>query len=894
MRRLLHEIRNRVRFLFGFNRKQRELDEEIDFHLQEAIDELVESGVSPEEARLRALREFGHANSVLEDCRDSWGTRVVMDLIRDVRYSVRSLWKSKGFSFAVVATLALCIGVNTTVLSALYSLVLKPLPVENPERLVRLFNVKENRNSNFKHSGSSSGQYLDLRERTDLFEGSAFTWTLNKLVDSGSSVRRVKTLSVTADYFELMNAKPVLGRFFSPEEMDRGAAKTVVLSQSVWESEYESNPKVIGKEIRVDDNVIHTIIGVASRSLGAFDFEIKYIFPHDIVYDSSRDVASNRYARNSNDLWLRLKPGVSREAALGQIRAIERRWYEEIANNEGRRNYETYDGNVQFEIADPLEGSLYLLESSSLLILLVGCFNVMTLSLSRVNHKRHELSIRNALGSGKSRLRRLMLVESAFLIGAAAAAGVILAWGGLYLINGYLSAMSPSSMPVGLDLNVVATAFAATVGIVSVIGLFPLEILWKTGLLRRVDGSQRSSSAGGLSRTVSNCMVVGQIAVAFVMLIGGGLLFRSFQNVLNVDPGFEATQVVQGRLDFSTVYTFYKNRADGAVLKRRIHEAMKGIPGVESVSFSVIQMFSNDLRAADQPSIVRGEEFDPSQVSITYLVSPEFFTTMGIPILEGRSFNAGDIQYTAIVDELFARRYFGDRSPVGAEIHGSHKGPGPKQRWHRIVGVAGRANLRGLEQWDGVPIIYSNEPIEFGDLEYTILLRVSRPAEGVVRDMRAKIHEIDPRLPLSYAGPLDEALDEMLLSRKGITLLLVSFAALALFLSLTGVYAVLAYDVSQRGREIGIRKALGSSRQRIHSMILKTGLAKTFTGLGLGIVGALFLSRFLESFLFGVARLDTATYVGSVSLFVFAALLACYLPARRAANVDPLETMAAE
>ncbi len=872
----VYRIKNWFLNLVRPGKREREMKVEIESHLELDKERSIRSGMTPAEARKISLRQFGHVDGLKEECRDSWGTRVVTDLIRDLRYSIRSLWKSKVFSFAVVTTLALCIGANTTVLSALYSLILKPLPVENPERLVQLFNVVEGRLASDRASKSSWNQYSELRTRKDLFEGCALRVRKTKAIRRDTVVRRLNGYGVSSEFFELVNAKPVLGRFFLPEEVDPGPGHVVVLPQRVWETEYDADPNVLGQQIHFDAEASYAIIGVAPRSLETFDYESRFIIPYHVTA-RDRNPAEGRYQAWSFDLWLRLKPGVSRAMALQQIRAMERRWYEEEADADARNSYKTYK-DVAFDRPHPLTGSLYLLEGGSLLVLLVGCFNVMTLIVSRSNQRRLELTIRSSLGAGQSSLRRLMLCECSLLVAAAVCLGMTLALSGTYMVNEYLSVLSPMTVPISLDYATLFITLAMTIGLVGAMGLLPLEIFRKTGFLERVDSSQRTASVSGFSRRLSDGMVVGQVAIAFIMLVGAGLLFRSFQNVLAVDPGFDASQIVEGRLDWGTIHPRYKKRSDAAVLKQRVHAAMQEIPGVESVSLSMHNMFS-----ADQ----RGGEF------VGHLVSPEFFTTMNMPIIEGRGFQQGDTDQVKVVDELFARRFFPDRSPIGYEadvnqlLASGNAAPG-------IVGVVRRANLRGLEDRDGVPIVYRSRPLKDGWWEYSIFLRTSRPAASVMSDMRAKIREVDPQLHLSYTRPLDAALDEMLVSRRGMTLLLLFFAGLALLLSLIGVYAVLSYDVAQRRREIGIRGAIGANRSEVLGMVLRQGASKAGIGLALGFLASLYLTRFLEKQLFDVAAVDPWTYIVAGLSFATVALVASYLPARRAIRIDPLEALRVE
>jgi len=854
---------------------------------------LEREGLSPAQARRAARCQFGPVEALKEATLDAWGGGWIDSLRRDLRLALRSLRRSPGFALTVALTLALCIAANTTVLSALYGLVLRPLPVPEPERLVQLFNLMGSHVSFNQHSNSSWMQYLDLEARTDLFESCALRNPVTKLVRDGSSARRLKGQSVSAEFFELMGARPRVGRFFRPEEVAPGAEPLVVLTQSEWERSYGADPGVIGRQIIFDADVSHTVIGVAPRSMEAFDAEARFFIPFEF---DSRTLSRNtgRYSARSNDLWLRLQPGVTREVALEQIRIMESAWYENEADANARESFKDY-GRFAFDLPHPLRGSLYLLEAGSILILLVGCFNVVTLVLNRVGRRRHELAIRGALGAGKSDLRRLLLMESGALAGGALVAGTGLAWAGVHVINEYLQVLSPRTPPVSVNGAVLGATSALTLALLATMALLPIEMLWRVGALQRLDRGARVASAGRLSRKLSDGMVVGQIAVACVMLVGAGLLLRSFQNVLAVDPGFSAGQVVQGRIDFMSTYLFYPGRSDAAVLKRRIYDSMREIPGVESVSFSMFPLFAQDDRKLGQSFRIRGRPLDPSQVRTGHFVSPEFFDTMGIPIIDGRDFDASDDDTSVIVDELFARRYFGDRSAVGAEIWwDTTTPPGPGQPWQRIVGVVPRANLLGLEERDGVPLDFKCNPVDEGSWEYTILLRTTRPAEGVVRDMRARLWEIDPRVPLSYAGAVDASMNEAMLNRRGVTQLLLAFSGLALLLACIGLYAVLGQDVQQRHREIGIRSALGAPPGRLLGMVLRQGLSKAGVGLATGLLGSLFLSRFLESFLFDVASVDPLTYSVILSSMLLVVLAASLIPAGRAAGIDPVEAIRRE
>lgn len=897
MRRLLRSLIFQFRSLFGYNHKQADLDEEVQFHIDMVIKERVGQGISPKIARKEALKEFGGVEQTKEDCRNIWTTSVFIDLLRDIRFGVYSLRKSPGFSLAVIITLALCIGLNTTILSTLYSLILKPLPFENSERLVQVFNIGRNAPLGSGRSASGWTQYLDFKKRTDLFEGLALRQPLTKIISRNSIARRVRGQSVSADFFDLMRVKPLLGRFFSTEEIDPGPGHVIVLTESTWENEYNADPSVIGQQIRVDNNLLYTIIGVAPRSVEMFDYGAKFFIPFKVNAHPQLNPTITRYGDGA-DLWVRLKKGISHEVYLEQLQAIERHWYEGVASVAGRQHYEAVFERIELDSENPLKHSLILLQGGAVLVLLVGCLNITNLLLSRAGQKHHELSIRNALGAGKFALRKLMVIESFLLTAVAMGGGIILAWAGLNIINGYLAALAPAATPIVLDKSVLASIIAILGGLALLMGILPIESLWKAGLFQKISGSNnRTSSEGSFTRKLSNTLVIIQVAVAFALLIGAGLLFNSFNNVLAVDPGFEATRIVKGRVE---PWEFYQQKTDTASLMHRITVAMKEIPSVQNVGFSLFESFLPYSPDNIRDFVIRGTPKEPSQQMLIHFVSPEYLTTMGIPILKGRDFNQKDSHSKShipsfIVDEIFAHRFFKDGNAVGAEISQGNNPPLSETAWSRIIGVTGRANLQGLEQRDGLPVVYACMSLDEGPWSvFTILLRTSRSTVDITKNMRTKLREIDPRLPLIDAETLQDSINDLLLNRKAITLLLSSFAGLTLLLALVGIYGVLAYDVLQRRREIGIRIALGASKQQVLMLILREGLLKTMIGLGLGIIGAFSISHYLNNLLFDITPFDLLTYVRVSSILFIVALTASYLPARRAANLDPLKTLTAE
>jgi predicted permease len=815
---------------------------------------------------------------------ETWG--------RDLRHAARSLLRAPGFSVAVFCTLAVCIGPNAATLSALYALVLKPLPFPEPGQLVTVLNVAEKSGGQLVQS--STTQYLDFKAHADLFSGFSAIRHDDATLDQKGAPIRVAIVSVAGDFFGVLGVKPILGRFFTPAEEVAGRNHVLVVSQNIWESRYNSDPAVIGGKVHMGGQV-YTIIGVAPRSLECLHQQTCFFQPY--VPAPSKFDPQTRY-RGDLALYARLKPGVSVSAGLAQLAALE----ENFLTGQAGPPLRALIAAAGYRLAiEPLRtggwvgetSSLWLLQGGALLVLLIGCGNVVNLFLARMNVKRTELAIRVALGAGRGVLLRQMLAESLLLTGAAAGAGIGFAIIGLRAFNRYLPIMVSGAPPVTLDATVTGAMVAAAGGIALLVGFLPLHLLWRTGL--RV-GESRTASSGAGSRAVSGALVMTQVAVAVILLVGASLLLRSFAKVMAIDPGFDATHIVQAR---TALPVRYNNAAARVGVQRRIVAALKEIPGVENVAVLLSSVLLSNERPV--PFGLRGEpvsagEGEGQRLIHIDAVSPDFFATMGMRVVSGRGFTDADEfpkHPVAVVDQAFVQRYFPGRIVEGQEIYLNWGFPLGVDAWPRIVGVVSRANFTGLDSRDNLPFVFVSAA-GYPAGGFNMLVRSPRPASDILRDMRAKLREIDPTLPLYSAATLEEGLDNMLMARRGITLLVGVFSGLALLLAAIGLYGVLSYDVSQRTREIGIRGAIGASRGQIVGLILRQGLWKIGVGLAGGLVGAFFLSRYLRSLLFEITSADPVSYAVVLLLLTGAALLACWLPARRAARVDPIVALRAE
>jgi predicted permease len=800
------------------------------------------------------------------------------------------LAKNKGFAATALVTLALCIGANTAIFSMLYALVIKPLPYRDPARIVEVYN-------SFPKVGlnklpSNIVQYLDFKEHTDAFAQLAL-WQLGEftLGEEGGPARITGVLA-TAEIFAVLGVQPVLGRFFTSENHLPGTDKVLVLAQSFWASQFQEDPGVIGRTVRLDGETFE-IIGVAPHEFEAFDARAKFVRPLSWPPDSV-----NQFARYgvTPQLYGRLKSGATIGAAYAQVAALEKQFYDSAPP--GFREFLDRSGHiigvdtVQTQRVEPVKTSLYLLQGGVLFVLLIGCVNVANLLLARSNARQGELAIRVALGAGRGVIARQLLIESALLTWLGAAFGLGLAWVALGATYRFTSQLLPNALPFAIDGRVLGyTALIATVMSLA-IGLLPVVHVLGGNLLGLMQSRSRGASTGHGVRTMSSALVVAQMAFALMLLTGAGLLIHSFANAVAVDPGFDPRQVITARVALPAEY-----QKDNRTLQfqQRLLAALQEIPGV-TASLATATPFGTGmpinaftLRDYTLPA-------GAAQPGAFHLgASPTYLETLHIPLREGRWFTESDTDKSRpvfVVDEDFTKRFFAGRSAVGQHL--TFGGPPPKEEdWPEIVGVVGNVRHNGVEERSGNPFLY--HPLKqtpFGGV--SLFIRTARPAPDVIALLRGKIAAIDPALPVFQAGPMESVISTRLNNRRAIMLLLGSFAGLALFLSAIGIYGVLAYDVSQRTREIGIRGAIGATREQIVMLILRQGLWKTGVGLLIGIVGALVLSRFMTSLLFDVKPTDPLAYVVVSFLLLGIALVASYLPARRAARIDPIIALRSE
>ncbi len=806
--------------------------------------------------------------------------------LTDLRHAFRLLWKSKGITATTLVTLALGIGATTAIFSTVYSLMLKPLPFREPERIVELYSSAVK--AGLDHMPANVPFYLDYSTNATSYESIGLWTFFYGLVGESDSVVRVPGVRMTAEVFDILRIQPLIGTFFTKEQNRPGADKVIVLTQSYWQTQYDESPEVLGKEVRIDDEA-YKVIGVAPRVLEAFDVRMKFVVP--LSWAPAAENPQGRYGVGIQ-LFGRLKPGIPARQADAEAKTLEKRYVDagppQLKDFVERSGMTMNVGGVQEQRVQPVRPTLLMLQGGVAFVLLIGCFNVANLLLVRSNARQSEMAIRSALGAGRATIARQFLLESLLLTSLGALLGLGVAWGALRITNFYVAKMLPQSLPASLDWRVLGFTVALALVVGVFIGLIPVFHLLRTNLAQAIQHSSRSASSSRGVRALSGVLVVAQVAVALILLTGAGLLIHSFAQALRVDTGLEPANVVTARIALTRQHRASDEAA--SKLRERLIQAMREIPGVTSAALAFSTPFQGGLPinafTLENDTLPPGS---PQPGAFRVIVTPGYLETLGLKVMEGRFYEEADMapgRRQFVVDQSFARKFFPDRSAVGGRFS---FGPRPEkpEDWPTIIGVVKDVPHNGVEEKSGNPFIY--QVMQGGrPAGFTLFVRTARPAGDVVSALRDKVRTIDPQLPLFEAGGLEEAVDSSFDNRRAVMLLLATFAGLALFLSALGIYGVLAYDVSQRTREIGVRSAIGASRGQISGLILRQGLWKSGLGVGLGLIGAALLSRSMTTLLFNVQPTDPAVY-GAVSFVLIAvALLASYLPARRASRIDPL------
>ncbi|PWT89291.1 MAG: permease [Blastocatellia bacterium] len=905
----ISRLKRRWRALIKKKDVEQHLDDELRYHIERDTARNIQSGMSAEDARYAALRSFGNFDQSKEECRDAWGVRQIENLIQDLRFSTRLLVKSPTFAFLAILTLALGIGANTAIFSLLDAVMLRSLPAKNPEELV-LFGKAQSGglNNGFPNESwdlFSFPFYEIVRQRRDLFQdvGSflSMTWNVHGKTSDSSEPKKLEVQLVSGSYFPLLGLNAHLGRLIGNDD-DRtvGQHPVTVVSYAWWQRELGGDPNVVGKTITIDQTT-YTIIGVAPKSFISTTVGQGTDLWIPLAMSPQLPPAhwNGRTDKLFQDLYLigRLNNGVSIQQANATINVLFKQFLQNVAGSQPsaerlqdieRASIELTPagrglGGIRGKFALPLK----ILMAIVGVVLLISCANVANLLLARGAARQKEFGVRIALGSSRMRLVRQMLTESLLLATIGGIAAVLLAWWASRMLL-VMASDQADSLPIDVSLNARVLGFALLASLLSAVifGVAPAFRTTKIDLNRGLKDGKGPVNATSQSK-LAKSFVVAQVALSLLLMVAAGLFVRTLINLQSISTGFDQQNVTIFMVD-SAATGFKPDRYPP--MFRELEEKVKALPGVQADSFSFFIFnqggWSSPIFTRD-PTPPQGE----ARVVNQNIIGPDFFTTMGVPVLSGRAFTHNDTNKTqsvVVVSEAFERKFFPGSSAVGKRFGDDEKNTAK----YEIVGVVKDVKYHNLTETPK-PMVYYTHAQGTGALE-NFAVKFSGSPSSLIPEIRKVIKSVNSNVPVDEVVTLSDHIGRSLVYQKLISRLALFFGLLALLVACLGLYGVLSYSVTQRTSEIGVRLALGASTFTVLRLILKDGMKLTLIGVFLGIAGAYGLTRLVETLLYEVKPVDPTTFIAVPGLLILVALIACYIPARRAARVDPLIALRSE
>jgi putative ABC transport system permease protein len=891
-----HEIHRRLAGLKLEPTREAAIIEELADHLADCYAELLSSGATEAEAYQRTLAELRGSALLARELRrvERWinlepmvpginrhtkRTKMIPDLWQDLRFGARMLLKQPGFTFIAVLTLALGIGANTALFSIVNAVLLRPLPYPEPQRLV-IIQEREAAGNGFSPSYPN---FVDWRAQNTLFEGvSAVRGNESFNFTGAGEPERLQGRLVSAEFFSTLGIKPLLGRDFLAEEDHPGATPAVILSHGFWQRRFGADPSTIGQQLTLN-NQRYTVVGITPA-----DFRYGVEADVTVPFGLQAERFKNRGRDPGTDVVARLKPNVSQQQGETDLNLVAAHLEQQYpATNKGRRVlltplHESVVGNVR----QPL---LILLGAVGL-VLLIACANVANLLLVRASARQKEMAVRVALGASRATLVRQLLTESVLLAALGAALGIILAFWSTSFITAQLPEGIPRLQEANVDAPVLVFTLAVSLLTGVLFGLAPALQASRPNLTEGLKEGERGSS--GRRQRLRSALVVSEIALTLALLVGAGLLIQSFRRVLEVDPGFKAENLLTMQVSI--------NNPDGHRVEdflKQLQQNVRNLPGAKSVAVSNgIPFGSTNF----PPFLIEGRPVPENKPSgLRYHVSPDYFQTMGIELIRGRLFTAEDTPKTPpviIIDEVLARLYFPNEEPIGQRLKASAEAPGIE-----IVGIVRHAEPYSLDAPGPGPaqfyLNFNQIPVERlpGYVRrVNLLTRTEVEPLSLVPAMRGQVAALNKDQAVFNVRTMEQALTQSVAARRFSMLLLTLFAIVALALASLGIYGLMSYAVAQRTREIGVRMALGARVNDVLKLVVGQGMKLVIVGVALGLVASVALTRTMKTLLFGVSATDPVTFVALALLLAVVALLACFVPARRAARVNPMIALRGE
>jgi predicted permease len=834
-------------------------------------------GLAPDQARRAALQTFGHVDRVKEDVRDTWLSRAAETLFHDVRYGLRTIGRSRGFALVIVLTMGLGIGANAAIFSVVNGVLLKPLPFADGHELIAL--SQHEPLAGETDIGFSSKEILDYRTARSL-ESVVEFHNMWFILLGRSEPQRVSTGVVSANFFDVLGVQPMLGRAFVDADDRPGAPAVLVLSHAYWKSGFGGDPAIVGQVFQMNDRP-HQVIGVLPP-VPQYPGQVDVYMPTSACpFRSDPRTVEDRNARMLRAFG-RMKDGISLAKAQADLDLVSNRLEQEFPDYyPAARGHRTVATSLQEEMTVNFRATLFVLLGTAGFVLLIVCASVANLMLARLVRREREMAVRSAMGATRGRLLRQLLTESTLLAVLGGLVGLAVAGWSVDLLVAFALQFTPRASEIAVDRSVLLYTFAISVATGLVVGSVPALSSKLTDASSLREGARATQSR----HAMRSALIVVQVAASFMLLIGAGLTIRSLLKLQQVDPGIDTENILTMRIDLN----FTKYPSAPATLRaefwERIEEEIRSRPGVTRVggaaTFPLNEQgpFSGNLAISgrDLPAHETGPTVD------VRVATPDYFATVGQAVVSGRAFRRSDRMgqpLVVIVNQTMARHYWPGASPLGARISGNDG-----QSWLTVIGVVADTRQQLNENYKDevyVPMFQTTQ------LSTMWLVRSNVEPETMAREIRAAVRSVDPEQPVDNFRTLADVRSASIAPRKLTATLLGLFGLLALIITATGIAGVIAFSVNQRTQEFGVRMALGAPRVNVLAMVLRQGLQLVLIGLAIGLAGALVLTRMLTTMLFGIEPTDGITFVAVSMVLIAVAALACLVPAKRAASVDPM------
>jgi predicted permease len=878
-----------LRSLFRKDDLERDMNTELRFHVEMQIQQNIERGMSPAEARFHALRDFGGVEKFKEECRDARGGRLIEALLQDTRYGARILLRNPGFTLVAVLTLALGIGANTAIFSVIYGVLMRPLPYKEGNQLVIVH--QQAPLAKVPNMPFSVKEVMDYREQSQTLDAVVEHHSMSFTLLGGSEPQRVQTGVVSANFFDVLGVTPILGRTFLPSDDDKSSEAVLVLSYKYWKESHGGDPNIIGRVFQMN-NSPHTVIGVLP-SIPQYPAEEDIYMPTSHCPTRSSDqFIANRNARMMS-VFGRLKPGVPLTQAQADLNVLAANLQKQYPDSyPGNRGYGAVVTPLQEELTSRARPTFLILLGTSGLVLLIACANVANLTLARLMRREREMAIRSAMGAGRGRLIRQLLTESTMVSLAGGTLGLLLASGGLRLLVTFASRFTTRSGEIRIDGLVLLFTLLVSVVTGLVFGLVPVFSSDRNLSTSLQEGGNRTSTSVRRQRA-RNLLTVAQVAVSFMLLIGAGLMVRSLIKLQSVNPGFDPDRVLAMRV--SPNWSKFNTTEQTRLLFQRLLDKVRSEPGVQSAALSSTYPL-NQIGIVNGP-FNRGFQIEGRPIPEGELApqadfrsaSPGFFETIRLPLVKGRTFEERDNEkapLVAVINQSTARHRWNDEDPIGRRVSFDRG-----QTWATIVGIIGDVKQYGLDR-DPADEIYI--PLAQSGFANNLLVRTAADPMAIAALMREAVYAADPDNAIDRVQTLEQVRSDAVASPRLTAILMAMFAGLALVITAAGIAGVMALSVSQRTHELGVRLALGATPSRVLGMVMRQGMYYVATGLAIGIAGSLLLGRLMSALLFAVEPTDPITFIAVSVVLIAVAAAACFIPARRVTSIDPMLALRSE